>query len=143
MNPYVRTIHYYETDKMGLTHHSNYVRIMEEARIDLLEQIDWSYAKLESEGIISPVLNINCDFKKSTTFPDEIKVEMKVIKIGGCKITFEYTFFVEGTIVFSATSTHGFLDKTGRPIIIEKKYPDLFNKMKLLVKDCDEKMNII
>ena len=29
---YERTINYYETDKMGVVHHSNYIRFLEEAR---------------------------------------------------------------------------------------------------------------
>ena len=32
MQEYIRRINYYETDKMGVTHHSNCVRFMEEAR---------------------------------------------------------------------------------------------------------------
>ena len=40
---YKHTVRYYETDKMGITHHSNYVRWMEEARIDFLSQIGWDY----------------------------------------------------------------------------------------------------
>ena len=29
---YERKINYYETDKMGVVHHSNYIRFLEEAR---------------------------------------------------------------------------------------------------------------
>ena len=39
IKPYVHKVQYYETDKMQITHHSNYLRFMEEARIDYLEQI--------------------------------------------------------------------------------------------------------
>lgn len=38
MNAYFHKVQYYETDRMGVTHHSNYIRWMEEARVDLLEQ---------------------------------------------------------------------------------------------------------
>ena len=47
-------VQYYETDRMGITHHSNYVRWMEEARVHFLEQIGWGYDRLESSGILSP-----------------------------------------------------------------------------------------
>ena len=36
MTPYCHKVQYYETDRMGVTHHSNYIRWMEEARVDLL-----------------------------------------------------------------------------------------------------------
>ena len=40
---------------MGITHHSNYIRFMEEARLDFMEQVGWGYDKMEEEGVISPV----------------------------------------------------------------------------------------
>ena len=67
---YLHKVQYYETDRMGITHHSNYIRWMEEARIDFLSQLGWDYDRLESEGIISPVLGVQVKYKKSTTFPD-------------------------------------------------------------------------
>ena len=39
IKPYEHKAHYYETDKMGIVHHSNHIRWMEEARMDLLEQL--------------------------------------------------------------------------------------------------------
>ena len=59
---YRHIVQYYETDKMGITHHSNYIRWMEEARIDFLSKIGWSYAKLEEEGIIFPVVTVECKY---------------------------------------------------------------------------------
>lgn len=37
MRPYVRPVHYYETDMMGVVHHANYIHWMEEARIDFMD----------------------------------------------------------------------------------------------------------
>ena len=59
MKDYIRKINYYETDKMGITHHSNYIRFMEEARIDFLDQIGCGYAKMERDGE---------DYKNQTVF---------------------------------------------------------------------------
>jgi len=65
MNTYRHTVQYYETDKMGITHHSNYIRWMEEARVDFMSQIGWDYAKLEKEGVICPVVKF---FRNSDPF---------------------------------------------------------------------------
>ena len=78
MKPYEHKINYYETDKMGITHHSIYGRVMEEARVEFLDQIGWSFDKLEEQGIVSPVLAIECNYKKSTKFADVVKIELKV-----------------------------------------------------------------
>ena len=52
MQKYRHIVQYYETDKMGITHHSNYIRWMEEARIDFLRQIGWDV--YSEHGFINP-----------------------------------------------------------------------------------------
>ena len=71
-NEYFRKINYYETDRMGITHHSNYIRFMEEARIDFLERIGCGYDKWEKEGILSPVTGLECKYKRPTTFGAQV-----------------------------------------------------------------------
>ncbi len=100
MQKYRHIVQYYETDKMGITHHSNYIRWMEEARIDFLRQIGWDYAKLESIGIISPVTAVNCKYKKSTTFGDVIDIDVIVEEFKEVKLKLQYTMTNEqGEIV--------------------------------------------
>ena len=55
IRPYEHHAKYYETDQMGIIHHSNYIKWMEEARMDLMEQIGLSYKQMEEMEIISPV----------------------------------------------------------------------------------------
>ena len=50
-----RKINYYETDRMGVVHHSNYIRFLEEARCDWLESIDMPFDVLEANGVTIPV----------------------------------------------------------------------------------------
>ena len=44
-----RKINYYETDKMGVVHHSNYIRFLEEARSRWMESFNLSMEKLEKQ----------------------------------------------------------------------------------------------
>lgn len=53
IRPYEHHAKYYETDQMGIIHHSNYIKWMEEARMDLMEQIGLSYKEMEAMEIIS------------------------------------------------------------------------------------------
>ncbi|MCR5416922.1 MAG: acyl-CoA thioesterase [Pseudobutyrivibrio sp.] len=127
MQPYIHHVHYYETDKMGITHHSNYIRWMEEARIDFLEQMGWPMTKLESMGLVSPVLNVNCDYKKTTTFSDTISIMVSVTEFKGVKLHLAYEMKnQDGDIVSIGTSSHAFLDMNGRPVKMKKDYPEFF-----------------
>ena len=74
MNPYIKKVQYYETDMMGIVHHANYIRWMEEARIDFLDQMGFPYARMEAEGIISPVRAVSCQYKKPCTFGDTLNI---------------------------------------------------------------------
>ena len=124
---YIHNVQYYETDKMGITHHSNYIRWMEEARIDFLSQIGWDYAKLEEKGIISPVLSVTCDYKLSTTFPDIIHISVYVKEFKGVKLHLAYEMKnQEGKTVCKGTSSHAFLNREGRPIRLKDEQPELF-----------------
>lgn len=127
---YSHKVQYYETDKMGITHHSNYIRWMEEARIFYLGQLGYDYDKLEEDGIISPVIGVNCNYKKTTTFADRIDIETRVIEFNGVKLKLYYEMKNEaGDIVFTGESMHCFLDANGRPIRLEKQFPDFYQTM--------------
>ena len=126
MEDYIRRVHYHETDKMGVTHHSNYIRWMEEARIDFLDRIGFGYAQLEKDGIISPVTGIDCRYKKPTTFDDQVRIHVTVEEFRGVKLVIGYvmTDLATGEEVFTGTSTHCFVDSSGKPVILRRKFPD-------------------
>ena len=133
MENYVHKVQYYETDRMGLVHHSNYIRWMEEARIDWLDKIGIGFDKLEEMGISSPILSVNCIYKNGSTFGDSIEIKTKVTKYNGVKITIGYVMKKVGTeeIVATGDTELCFINlKTRKPIILKKENLELDKKMK-------------
>ena len=126
---YRHKIQYYETDKQGVTHHSNYIRIMEEARVDMMEQMGFGYERMEEAGIFSPVMGVTCDYKRPTTFPDIIEVEVSVAEMSRLKARFAYKMTCQGKLVSQGTSLHCFLDATGRPVAIEERFPEFYAEL--------------
>ena len=117
----------YETDQMAIIHHSNYVRWMEEARVDFMDQVGWSYQRFEDEGLISPVTSIECKFKHSTTFPDKVYIEVSVDECRGIKLRLKYIMTNEdGTVVCEAESEHCFLSADGKFVRLNKEYPEFY-----------------
>ena len=130
MDAYKHNIQYYETDKMGITHHSNYIRWMEEARIDFMKQIGWPYEKMEEAGIISPVTAIECKYKASTTFPDEIEINVSIDELKPVILKISYLMRnKDGKIVFEGHSEHCFLNKDGKIIRIDREFPAFFEAL--------------
>ena len=133
MIPYIHEVKYYECDRMGVTHHSNYIRFMEEARVYVQDQLGYGFEKMEAEGVVSPVTALSCEFKKTTTFKDKIEVQLKVKEQSPLKITFSYVMKVEDAVVFKGTSTHCFIDTaSGRPVVMQERWPELFAKLQEL-----------
>ncbi len=126
MNDYIRTVNYYETDRMGITHHSNYIRWMEEARVDYLEQLGYGLKRLEDEGVTSPVVEVACRYRQTTTFADEVRIHVAVEQYTGVKLTLNYTITNTATdaLVFTGTSSHCFIDGKGRPLAMKKRFPE-------------------
>lgn len=123
---YIRKVQYHETDKMGITHHSNYIKWMEEARIDFLDQIGYSYAKLERDGISSPVIGLECQYKHPTTFDDEVRISVGVEEFKGVRLTIRYTMVnnATGTVVLTGKTMHCFTDSNGKPVVLKKQFPE-------------------
>lgn len=127
MERYLHKVQYYETDKMGITHHSNYIRFMEEARMHFLTALGYPMTRLEAEGITSPVVSVQCDYKKTTTYDDVIAIGVVAEAYSGVKLTLSYRMerADTGEVVATATSSHCFLNAQGRPIALRRSAPEL------------------
>ena len=128
MTPYVHQVQYYETDKMGITYHGNYIHWMEEARIAFLNDLGYSYARLESEGVGSPVTGISCKYIASTTFPDQVAITVKITSFNGVQLTLSYEMrkVSDDTLVMTSTSEHVFLGTNGRFVRLKRDYPEFY-----------------
>ena len=130
MEKYIHKVKYYECDRMGITHHSNYIRFMEEARVDFLSQIGFPFDKIEEEGIISPVIRVEYSYRKTTTFADVISIKVEVDKLSPVKLCLKYELTCNGEVCGIGKSEHCFLNQEGRPVIVEKEKPEFFNALK-------------
>lgn len=131
IKPYRHEVKYYECDRMGITHHSNYIRFMEEARVDWMDQLGYGFDRMEAEGVVSPVVAVDCRYRQPSTFKDIIEITVTVAETTPLKITFNYLMRVGDRQVCTATSTHCFLEN-GRPVSLEKRFAELYERIKEL-----------
>jgi len=127
---YTHTVQYYETDRMQVTHHSNYIRWMEEARVAFLHDIGWDYEKLEEKGVFSPVIRVDVSYKNSTTFADVVEVYTWVKEFRGVKLVIGYEMKKQdGTLVCEAVSEHCFLNSEGKPVRVNREMPEFYEAL--------------
>ncbi|MDO4280359.1 MAG: thioesterase family protein [Peptococcaceae bacterium] len=123
---YQHKVQYYETDRMGITHHSNYIRFMEEARGEWMASMGMSYDTFEALGLSSPVLSVQCEYKHPTTYNDIIDIDIYLLKLSRLKLHVGYKMTCRGTLVCTGESSHCFLDSGGRPVSLQRSYPDVY-----------------
>lgn len=128
---YIRKVFYYETDQMGIVHHSNYIRWFEEARIDYLSSIGYPYDEIERLGLISPVLSVNCEYLDMVRFGDTVNVNIKLTSFKHVKFAFDYviTDMKTGDVRAKGSTLHCFLNRQGRPANLKKDYPEIYGIM--------------
>ena len=83
-------VRYAETDQMRFVHHSNYVKYFEMARIEWLDALGVSYAQMEREGLLMPVVYVAMTFKKPLHFGDSFKVKVSLKKPPLATLEFDY-----------------------------------------------------
>lgn len=131
LKPYKRIINYYETDKMQVVHHSNYIRFLEECRMDFMRQAGLDYHLMEERGIMIPVLSVSCNYLTPARFGDIICIIPKIEKFHGVKFSMSYRIYSQDFSVLhnEAATEHCFVDFDFKPVRLKKNHPDIYNKM--------------
>lgn len=126
---YERKVNYYETDQMGIVHHSNFIRWMEEARIELLNEIGMPYDKMEEAGVLIPVLSASCEYRQSFRFGDTFRICVYPVEFNGIKMKLGYKIYNKETGILHAVGEtgHCFLNKDRKIIRMKRDYPELYN----------------
>ncbi len=129
--PFKREINYYETDKMQVVHHSNYIRFLEECRMDFLKQIHLDYSTMEERGIMIPVLSVECDYQTPARFGETICIIPKLEKFSGVKFEMSYHIYSEDMKILhnKARTTHCFVGLDFKPVRMKKVYPEAYEAL--------------
>ena len=106
---------YADTDQMGFVHHSNYLKYLENARWEAFRTMGLTYKKIEDEGILMPVIDINLRFFKPIYYDDEILIKMHFKLISPTKLNIEYKVFNDSDqLIHSANTLLAFLNKANK-----------------------------
>ena len=139
---FTHKVQYYETDMMGVTHHANYVRWMEEARICLLEELGFPYSRVENDGVYSPVRSVSCVYKQPSTFGDVISIKVSVESFNNVVLVLLYEMRNQkGEAVCEARSEHVFINREGRIIRLNREQPEFYQTIQAAVQQLKEKEN--
>lgn len=120
-------VRYAETDAMQIVHHSSYIVWFEVGRTDFIDELGYPYAKVEEEGYILPVLDVQATYRKPFAYGETATVKTTLEYYDGVRIRFAYQALNErGECCAEGTSSHAIVDKkTFRPIRVKNHLPEL------------------
>lgn len=130
---YRRRVRYYETDRMGVVHHSNYLRLLEDARMDWIRDHVMNYNDMEKLGIIIPAVSATGNFKDFLRYDDLFAVRIRLVKFTGVRMCFEYEVYnaETGALCYDGESEHCFTaGEDYHPISVKRKYPEIYEAFK-------------
>lgn len=128
---YTHKAQYYETDQMGIIHHSNYIRWFEEARVGFLEAAGCPYSRLEEEGIQSPVLEVSCTYHSMVRFGDTADIAVSVESFNGIRLTLRYEIrdAATGELRTTGYSRHCFMEPGGKLLSLKRSRPEVYETL--------------
>ena len=134
MYEYTRAVYYYETDKMGFVHHSNYIRWLEEARTCFFDDENLSYAETERCGVLSPVTDINLKYLRPALFGDRFTVRLRLVKYTGVRFRVSYCVVnQDDAVLLEGESGHAFIDANHKPVSFSRIIPERHRLMNELL----------
>ena len=126
MTPCEHRVAYYETDQMGIVHHSNYIRWFEEARDELVRGYGIDYRQIEAEGVFMPVVSVSCAYKRAAKYGDRVSIYAYPRFFNGVRLSYEYEVRGEdGVLIVTGRSEHCFIDAlTRKPLNLRRRMPE-------------------
>jgi len=120
-------VRYAEVDPMGYVYHGNYASYYEVGRTELMRNMGSSYKKLEDEGVMLPVIHLECHFIRPARYDDELSILTRIQRFTRTQITFSYRIYNQNNhLINEGLTTLVFVNRsTMKP----RKAPDWFSEM--------------
>ncbi len=122
-------VRYYETDKMAVVHHSNYIRYFENARSQMMLDLGLPVEKMEDKyGVFCPIVSVTCHFKRAARMGDTLTATAEVVRPPLAKLIVRQTVInQDGELCAEGEVVLGFIDKdTFRPVRCPEELYELF-----------------
>ena len=130
ITPFEHHTRYHETDQQGIIHPSHYLNWMEDARMDLMDQMGLGFKQMLDMEISSPIISQSIEYRSSVKFDETVIIATKLLAYDGHEMEIAYRIYDKetGEDRAMAKSRHCFINKSGTPISMKRAYPELDTK---------------
>ena len=112
-------VYYEDTDSGGVVYYVNYLKFIERARTNLIQELGFSLRSL-SENYDSHfvVKNIHCNYIQSAKLEDELSIQTKFIEIKKASFKLKQIIYREEKAIFESEVLMVNINSQGKPIKI-------------------------
>lgn len=89
----IHRVSFYDTDAMGVVHHSNYIRWFEIGRVNFLRSIGITLGEMMDDGYVFPITEVRCKYIASGKFDDVLRIETTPVALTKAKMEFSYKIY--------------------------------------------------
>ena len=109
-------VRYAETDRMGVVYYANYFVWFEVARTELLRSLGWTYREMEDSGVLLPVIEAHCEYRRPARYDDEIEIRTEGRAPSPVRMQFDYEAVrqPDGEVVATGRTVHAAMSPDGR-----------------------------
>ena len=121
-------VRYYETDQMGIVHHSNYIRYFECGRNAMLKEMDMPMEKVEASGVMMAVVAVDAKYKVPAKLGDTLRIVSIIDAPPTAKVVVKTEIYNQNDqLVCTGSVTLGFIDAmTRRPVRCPDALAEIF-----------------
>lgn len=109
------TVYYEDTDMAGIVYYANYLRYIERARSEIVEELGIDQRTMRDAGIVFAVTRVEADYLGSARFGDRVKVVTTHYASGAVRWVFDQTVELDGKRIFRAKVTAACMTVEGKP----------------------------
>lgn len=122
-------VRYAETDQMSYVYYGNYAMYYEVGRVEALRQLGFEYKKLEEQGIMMPVHDLECKYLSPAKYDELLTITVIIRESPKVRMIFEYEVNNEqGVLVNKGKTTLVFINmETNRPCRAPQELTDVLN----------------
>lgn len=122
-------VRYGETDQMGYVYYGNYAMYYEVGRVETMRSLGFAYRQLEEMGVMMPVLECKTKYLLPGKYDEELTIKVRIPKMPGVKILFEYDIFnEENKLINQGETTLVFINmQSNKPMRMPKVMHDLIS----------------
>ena len=123
-------VRYYETDQMGIVHHSNYIRYFECGRNAMLKEMDMPMEKVEASGVMMAVVAVDAKYKVPAKLGDTLRIISIIDAPPTAKVVVKTEIYNQNEqLVCMGSVTLGFIDaQTRRPVRCPESLASIFTE---------------